>query len=640
MLKRIMGFLLAVCLLSAALISFCTAESSSVQWTEEERARLRVGNPTGMRGQFFTNLWDGGNTSDLDVQSLLHAYAPVRYDPELTRYRFDRSIVEDAIALDDQEGNRTYLMVLADDLYWSDGAPITSADYAFSVLFAMDPVIRETGGEPADYSWMVGAEEYLNHTSDVLSGMRMITEQILQIEVKAEALPYFYELSRLMIYPYPASVIAPGITVKDDGMGVYFSEPLNAEMIRQTVLDPETGYMTHPSVVSGPYTLESFDGETARLRINPYYKGNEEGIRPRIGEVEYTVADNRDMIEQLGNGTFGLLNKVTLAQSITAGLQGQDTMPVSFSAENYARTGLTMLWFMENSPKMQEMAVRKAIACCFDRKSFSEEYVGPYGMQVDGFYGLGQWMYRLASGLMKVPVDESLPEEEYHAAAEAFEGISLDGLTIYSLETEKAAEILEAAGWTLNEAGIRSKTVNGAETELRLTLGLPESEEAGEWLEKYLVRYLAELGIPVTMQPMTMEEVEKAYLCETDTVDLLYLGEDFPIRFDPKLLEPFETVDPENQAADSLTAVKAELYGMAKEMVRTEPDDLAGFLTKWVALQEKITETLPLVPVYSNAYFDFFTRELHNYRITRAVTWGEAIVESYISDVEEEKWDR
>ena len=78
-----------------------------------------------------------------------------------------------------------------------------------------------------------------------------------------------------------------------------------------------------------------------------------------------------------------------------------------------------------------------------------------------------------------------------------------------------------------------------------------------------------------------------------------------------------------------------ELVEMAQEMVRTEPADGAGFLRKWVKLQERITETLPLIPVYSNVYFDFFSRELHNYEIARAVTWGEAITASRISDAED-----
>ena len=73
---------------------------------------------------------------------------------------------------------------------------------------------------------------------------------------------------------------------------------------------------------------------------------------------------------------------------------------------------------------------------------------------------------------------------------------------------------------------------------------------------------------------------------------------------------------------------------MAAEMERTDPNDLSGYLAKWIALQQRITDTLPLLPIYSNIYFDFYTRELHDYRITQAITWGEAIVGSYMSDKE------
>jgi hypothetical protein len=70
-------------------------------------------------------------------------------------------------------------------------------------------------------------------------------------------------------------------------------------------------------------------------------------------------------------------------------------------------------------------------------------------------------------------------------------------------------------------------------------------------------------------------------------------------------------------------------------MVRTEPEDTEGFVRKWTVMQEKITETLALLPVYSNLYFDFHTRELHQYDVTRGASWAEAVVYSCMSDMEE-----
>ena len=433
--RRILLSVLAVCMALVLLTVSGAAESGKIDWAENPDARLTAANPTSLTGRFFTSLW-GATTSDLDIQDLLHTYSPVRYDAEYGGFRFDLSVLRnDAVAMDNEDGSRTYILTFYDDLLWSDGTRITASDYAFSILFSMDPVIRETGGKPADYSWITGAEEYLDGTAGMLSGLRMTAADTLQIRIRAEALPYFYELSRLVIHPYPASAIAPGISVKDDGNGAYLSGELTAEMIRRTVLDPETGYLSHPSPVSGPYTLTSWEQPTAVCRLNPYYKGNEAGYLPRIGEVTYTLAENDTMMAQLASGEVDLLNKVTHTEAIREG----EKLGSAFASESYARTGLTMLWFMENSLPVQDPAVRKAVAYCFDRDSFASAYTGEYGTRVDGFYGIGQWMYRVAEGIMATPVYAYTSTEEQQEAIETFAEITLDGLTLYSLDPEQAA---------------------------------------------------------------------------------------------------------------------------------------------------------------------------------------------------------
>ena len=117
--KRIIAGLLGICLLIALPAGISAAGGSGVDWTRETRAGLRIGNPTALRGRFFTTMW-GGTAGDLDVQELLHGYSPVLYDTELNCFRFDRSVIRNAAAVDDSEGNRTYTLVFYDDLLWSD----------------------------------------------------------------------------------------------------------------------------------------------------------------------------------------------------------------------------------------------------------------------------------------------------------------------------------------------------------------------------------------------------------------------------------------------------------------------------------------------------------------------------------------
>jgi len=53
-------------------------------------------------------------------------------------------------------------------------------------------------------------------------------------------------------------------------------------------------------------------------------------------------------------------------------------------------------------------------------------------------------------------------------------------------------------------------------------------------------------------------------------------------------------------------------------------------MQKWQKFQERFNETLPMLPFYSNIYFDFHTASLHSYGIAENMTWSQAIVEAAI----------
>ena len=221
-----------------------------------------------------------------------------------------------------------FTFILSDELTWSDGKQITAWDYAFSYLFCLSPVLEEIGARPLRIEPLAGYAEYIDEGAP-LSGVRVPSDDTLVLTLNHEYLPFFYEMGLLRCNPYPISVIAPGVEVRDDGEGVFLSniedpdgEPLfTAELLSRTVLDPETGYMSHPSVVSGPYMLTSWDGVTAEFAVNPFYKGNAEGEYPSISRLTYTLAENDTMIDKLADGEFGLLNKVTRMDPIMDGLE-------------------------------------------------------------------------------------------------------------------------------------------------------------------------------------------------------------------------------------------------------------------------------------------------------------------------------
>ena len=206
-----------------------------------------------------------------------------------------------------------------------------------------------------------------------------------------------------------------------------------ASSLAETVLDPDTGYNSHPSVVSGPYVLTGFDGLTAYFEINPYFKGTAEGVKPTIEKISFTLAENDTMIQKLQDGELHLVNKVVYSPTIQNGLMAGES--VRFAA--YPRVGLMFMAFTYDWPTVREMEVRQAIAWCMDRDQITRDYCGDNGLRMDGYYGMEQWEYMLVKGELDYPIqqDEAHPltDEEYAAEEEKWEALNLDALTIYGL---------------------------------------------------------------------------------------------------------------------------------------------------------------------------------------------------------------
>ena len=457
-------------------------EQEEIEFPEE----LIVGHPTVTKGDFFTELF-GNDTADIDVRALIHGYNLVNWDQNQGVYVMDPSVVVDYTAGWDEDGNKTYSILLADDLKYSDGTPITAWDYAFSILLMMSPEIEEIGGKIYRAEHLLGYDDYIKTRKKIvngealdfsdspeadvfsLGGVNVISDHQMQITLDHDFLPYFFELGLLMTVPYPIDVIAPGCKVYDDGNGIYignanntgnyedhFTHPVyTAELLQKTILDPENGYNSHPSVVSGPYKMVSWDPQTGEghFEKNEYFKGawihnnlpgpdysgpvtyvhvlDEEGnpkkdtsgeeiwlVIPTIEKICFKVADNDTMIQQLADGELHLVNKVTYGPTINEGIKMDGVAAqAGVQSQNYPRIGLSFLTFTYDWPTVHEEKVRQAIAWCMDRDLLTSEYCGytntigdtqiknSFGFVVNGYYGIEQWEYLLLTGQVEYPVN-------------------------------------------------------------------------------------------------------------------------------------------------------------------------------------------------------------------------------------------
>ena len=447
-------------------------------------------------------------------------------------------------------------------------------------------------------------------------------------------------------------MIAPGVKVADDGKGIYLTNAeggeeavFTADLLKDTILDEAKGYRTHPSVTSGPYVLTSYEDGVAKFEINPQYKGNSKGQKPMIPKVTMLSMPSEKMVEAYQNGDVTLLNKVSDAKTI-ATLQAVAADDDTQTSANYARTGLSFISFNTDRAPLDELAVRQAIAYAADRDKVEWEALDGYGKKGIGYFGMGQWMYLLLNGTVLYPVPEpgdnatAKEKAEYEKAIEKWEALSIEDIEPYDRSLDKAAELLDGAGWNLNESGeafgpgtdkVRYKQTEEGLVPLRMTLAYGEGSAIGEALQGTLVDSLAEAGIELAVEAIPADDMlEQFYRMSEARYDMFFLATNFDLLYDPSL--NFIEDEDGHHVWKSSGLADDELWELAVAMRRTEPEDLLGYCTKWLEFQKHFAETLPLLPMYSNVYFDFYPQVLHEYNIGANVSWPQASIGAYLSD--------
>lgn len=652
--RKLLAYLL-ICVMALTCVSAGLAETAEepaeapqITYDYEE---LTVGVTTPLTGNFFTNMW-GNATSDMDVRALIHGYDLIEWDTNEGVFIPDESVISGVTVQAEDNGDITFIIALYRDLYYSDGTQITAWDYAFSMLLTMAPEMKELGAAVKTPEYIAGYSDYISGKSKSLSGVRVVADNLMHITIDSKYLPFFYELGLLDCIPYPVSVIAPGVKVADDGNGVYLAnadgsdEPVfTAELLKETVLNETSGFRTHPSVSSGPYVLTSYEDGVAKFEINPQYKGNSQGKKPLIQRITMLSMPSGEMQEAYKEGRVTLMNKISDAKVIQESLEAASNDEMLTSA-NYARTGMSFISFNTERTPLDDQAVRQAIAYLADRDEVVKEALAGYGMKGMGYFGMGQWMYLLLNKTVAYPVEE-LPENAtekekaaYEEELEKWEELTLDDIEPYDMDAEKGAALLDGAGWNLNENGeaftpgtdkLRYKQTEEGLMPLRLTLAYGEGSATGPALEGALVKSLAEAGIELNVEAVAGPDLlDQFYRMSDARYDMLFLATNFDLLYDPSL--SFDVDEEGHHVWRTSGLADDELWKLAVSMRRTEPDDLIGYCTKWLAFQKRFAEQLPLLPMYSNVYFDFYPQVLHEYNIAANISWPEASIGAYLSD--------
>ena len=602
-------------------------------------SKITVGSVTKVAGQFSTDMF-GNNTSDIDIRALLHGYSTVAYTDDAS-YTLDETVAQVDVATEDDFGNKVYVFHVNDGLTYNDGTPITAKDYAFSVLLQSAPQMAELGASTSGYWHIQGYDQYASGERNYLSGVRLLDDMTFSLTIRANALPYYYELTYVNVTPYPISVIAPGCTVEDDGDGAYIDGEFTAAVLEKTMLDPETGYCSHPMVTSGPYQLESYNGETGEvvLKANTRYVGNYAGQRPLIETVVLRETTNAQALAELADGTLDIVNKISDSQVIAEGVAqlSQGTL----QASNYLRSGLGFLALAcEQGPTSQEN-IRKAISYCLDQDAFVTAFTGTYGQPVYSWYGLGQWM-----------------ASEYVSTAG-------EDLNTYEMNLDTATTLVERAGYVYNAEGnafregedtVRYRLLRGTALNeynaledpvveavqvgnknllpLEIKFARVENNRMCDLVVEQLVPNLEAIGFKVEVVDLSFEDMLAQYYREVPReCNMFALATNFTHVFDP-----IYTWDGEAQYQGYLNTTGIDSTRLARQAARlrgTTPGDTERYLQRWQQLMTIFNDELPAIPLYSNMYFDFYANRVQNYAANAHWSWSAAILYTWVAEPEE-----
>lgn len=602
-------------------------------------SKITVGSVTKVAGQFSTDMF-GNNTSDIDIRALLHGYSTVAYTDDAS-YTLDETVAQVDVATEDDFGNKVYVFHVNDGLTYNDGTPITAKDYAFSVLLQSAPQMAELGASTSGYWHIQGYDQYASGERNYLSGVRLLDDMTFSLTIRANALPYYYELTYVNVTPYPISVIAPGCTVEDDGDGAYIDGEFTTAVLEKTMLDPETGYCSHPMVTSGPYQLESYNGETGEvvLKANTRYVGNYAGQRPLIETVVLRETTNAQALAELADGTLDIVNKISDSQVIAEGVAqlSQGTL----QASNYLRSGLGFLALAcEQGPTSQEN-IRKAISYCLDQDAFVTAFTGTYGQPVYSWYGLGQWM-----------------ASEYVSTAG-------EDLNTYEMNLDTATTLVERAGYVYNAEGdafregedtVRYRLLRGTALNeynaledpvveavqvgnknllpLEIKFARVENNRMCDLVVEQLVPNLEAIGFKVEVVNLSFEDMLAQYYREVPReCNMFALATNFTHVFDP-----IYTWDGEAQYQGYLNTTGIDSARLARQAARlrgTTPGDTERYLQRWQQLMTIFNDELPDIPLYSNMYFDFYANRVQNYAANAHWSWSAAILYTWVAEPEE-----
>ncbi|UNK18466.1 ABC transporter substrate-binding protein [Paenibacillus sp. N3/727] len=292
------------------------------------------------------------------------------------------------------EDKKKYTFTLKQGVKYTDGTPVTVKDYAFALKVLHDS--SYDGQSDIHTVNIKGGKEYFEGTANEISGVKIIDDYNIEIEVTE-----------------------PNAMTKDNlGTIYFFPESYYGKEYKQGHLEYMKDLHAKP-IGSGQYSVKSFKpGQEVVFEANPdYFLG-----APKVKNIIYKTTTDETRLAMFKSGEIDV-DMVSVNADSVEELKSYGFLDVNIFPTN----GYGYIALNHKDPKFQDQKVRQALVYGLNRAEIVEIIYGEYGNVINIPQSSLSWAY------------------------------TQDGIETYDFDTEKAKQLLDEAGWVPGADGIREK---------------------------------------------------------------------------------------------------------------------------------------------------------------------------------------
>ena len=189
--KKLLSLLLAAALLMTLSVA---AMADGI-----EKGTIVYGSSTELSGDWGREMWTN-NAADKLVRELMDDYSTVASN-QGGEFVVNPTIVKEMNSVVNEDGTKTFTVTINEGLVYNNGEPITAKDYVVDTLFRCTQVALDMGVRTAMSETVVGAAAYQSGEAAAVSGLRIVDEYTFSIQIMAEKIPYYYDLTYAAAYP-------------------------------------------------------------------------------------------------------------------------------------------------------------------------------------------------------------------------------------------------------------------------------------------------------------------------------------------------------------------------------------------------------------------------------------------------------